>query len=308
MKKIKTFAWFLISIFICNTGVLVKAEEGGNTAYVKTMKQDILCLMMAYPEHIVNLKQNNGKVYLILKSGKKVVYDDMRNKSYEEKLSNPDLQDMMETIYPLSFPTALMSKNFDPGRSRVYGLLNEVYGSSSSQVQSRLKTVNVRYGSFQFNGSNNAANELKAAFQELIPIADGNPKVKAALLPTSGTFNYRFIAGTNRLSPHSFAIAIDLARDKRDYWQWASQAEGQKRLLSYPKEVVEVFERHGFVWGGKWNHFDILHFEYRPEIILKAKLFGNSKDKSGSWCDGINNEDTKLKEYINKIDETIGSL
>jgi hypothetical protein len=32
-----------------------------------------------------------------------------------------------------------------------------------------------------------------------------------------------------------------------------------------------VFERQGFIWGGKWWHFDTMHFEYRPEIIAHAK-------------------------------------
>jgi hypothetical protein len=30
---------------------------------------------------------------------------------------------------------------------------------------------------------------------------------------------------------------------------------------------VEIFERHGFIWGGKWGHFDTMHFEYRPEFF-----------------------------------------
>ena len=35
--------------------------------------------------------------------------------------------------------------------------------------------------------------------------------------------------------------------------------------------VVEVFEKHGFIWGGKWYHYDTMHFEYRPEIIALAR-------------------------------------
>jgi len=30
---------------------------------------------------------------------------------------------------------------------------------------------------------------------------------------------------------------------------------------------VAVFERHGFIWGGKWFHYDTMHFEYRPELL-----------------------------------------
>lgn len=33
-----------------------------------------------------------------------------------------------------------------------------------------------------------------------------------------------------------------------------------------PLEIVGVFEKYGFVWGGRWYHFDTMHFEYRPEI------------------------------------------
>jgi len=36
-------------------------------------------------------------------------------------------------------------------------------------------------------------------------------------------------------------------------------------------EIVDIFERHGFIWGGKWYHFDTLHFEYRPEILALAR-------------------------------------
>ena len=58
--------------------------------------------MMAYPEYIVNIeRKDNGSVYLIMKSGKKVIYDDKKIKNFEQKLGNPDLQDMMEQNYPL---------------------------------------------------------------------------------------------------------------------------------------------------------------------------------------------------------------
>ncbi|MGW8266533.1 MAG: M15 family metallopeptidase, partial [Longimicrobiales bacterium] len=39
-----------------------------------------------------------------------------------------------------------------------------------------------------------------------------------------------------------------------------------------PPAVVEAFERHGFVWGGKWAHFDTMHFEYRPEILYYNRM------------------------------------
>jgi hypothetical protein len=36
---------------------------------------------------------------------------------------------------------------------------------------------------------------------------------------------------------------------------------------SHGERLVEIFERHGFIWGGNWSHFDTMHFEYRPELL-----------------------------------------
>ena len=41
---------------------------------------------------------------------------------------------------------------------------------------------------------------------------------------------------------------------------------------AYPREIVAAFEAQGFIWGGKWYHYDIMHFEYRPELLAKARL------------------------------------
>ena len=48
------------------------------------MKQDILCLMIAYPEYITNIEVNNGYVYLNMKSGKKLCYDDKKVKNLKK--------------------------------------------------------------------------------------------------------------------------------------------------------------------------------------------------------------------------------
>jgi len=32
--------------------------------------------------------------------------------------------------------------------------------------------------------------------------------------------------------------------------------------------VVKVFEHFGFVWGGKWFYWDLVHFEYRPDLLI----------------------------------------
>jgi len=274
--------------------------------YDGTMKQDILCLMMAYPEYITDIDaEADGRVYLVMKSGKKLLYDDKRQKSPAEKLSNADLQDMLEQIYPLLPVRSVLEENYDPGRCRVYGLFSEVYGSSQKAVEAKLVNVNSGYSNYRFNSSNKASESLKTAMKELIPLAKGNQAIRNCVFPSSGTYNYRLIAGTNQLSPHSYGIAIDLAVNNKDYWRWSSKADGDKRLSSYPSEIVEVFERNNFIWGGKWGHFDIMHFEYRPEIIVKARYFTEKRDTEKHWYDGVPLEDAYIKTSIEKISEKL---
>ena len=57
-----------------------------------------------------------------------------------------------------------------------------------------------------------------------------------------------------------------------------------------PLPVVEAFEAEGFIWGGKWYHYDTMHFEYRPELMTldKAKSalpkIGSGMDKKVLAC------------------------
>lgn len=310
MRKIYIFLLLISLLFNIADTTIVSATNATlvmkhTDIYGVTMKQDLLCLMIAYPEYITDIEESGGYVYLVMKSGKKLIYDDKVIKNSQEKLSNPDLQDTLEQIYPLSSIRRIMEANLDPGRCRSYGLLSEVYGISKQAVESRLTKVNVGYSSYQFNKSNSAAHSLQTVIRELMPLSERNQNVRRCLLPCSGTYNYRVISGTNMLSPHAFGIAIDLASDKRDYWKWASKEAGQKRLESYPNELVEIFENNNFVWGGKWSHFDILHFEYRPEIILKSRYFTDSVDLKNPWYEGAPLQELPIKNAIEKINTLI---
>lgn len=305
---------FLFSI-LCMIAVFVRVTNNPQQsfAFIKptvqsydiTMKQDLLCLMMAYPEHIADVEQLEDRVYVIMKSGRKILYDDRKTKGKETKIAYPDLQDMMEQIYPIEPIKKPMDINYDPGRARVYSLLNEVYGESRQQIERSLTNVKTRSGTFQFNKNNKASEALKNAMDELASAAEKRKDIRACVYPCNGTYNYRVISGTNRLSPHSYGIAIDLARDKRDYWQWASREEGQRRLSSYPYEIVKLFEKNNFIWGGKWGHFDILHFEYRPEILIKARYFGSVRGFHKPWYNEALIEDEHAANCIKKLDKAL---
>lgn len=296
----------VIIISLTSRSNIYAYEKTINDGYNITMKRDILCLMMSYPGYIINLeKKDNDTVYIITKSGKKIIYDDKIVKKSNEKINNADLQDMMESIYPLNNITSLMNIEFDPGRCRVYALLREVYGVSRSDIQSNLVNANVGGRVYQFNSKNGASNALQNAMKELNLIIEKKKSIYSFVYPMSGTFNYRNISGTNLISAHAFGIAVDLKSDKRDYWKWTSREDGEKRLLSFPIEIIQCFEKNNFIWGGKWGHFDILHFEYRPELILKARYFGVTEQNSYNWYSGVPEEDNIVKSYIDLINTTL---
>jgi hypothetical protein len=72
---------------------------------------------------------------------------------------------------------------------------------------------------------------------------------------------------------HSYGVAIDINLNLSHYWQWDCKCKDENVPLTYKNlisaKVVELFEKHGFIWGGKWYHYDTMHFEYRPELLLK---------------------------------------
>ncbi|NLP44090.1 MAG: M15 family metallopeptidase [Peptococcaceae bacterium] len=275
--------------------------------YDATMKRDVLCLMLAYPEYIKDLEITaEGKVFVILKSGKKLLYDDRKEKNTWQKSGNPDIQDMFEQIYPLNEINELLPNYYNPGIVRIYPLLHEVYGKNKKTILENLVKVSIGYRFVEFNQNNGAADALKSVIKELLPLTRQSHKIYAACFPSSGTFNYRLIGGTNRLSAHAFGIAIDLNNNKYDYWRYATRDEGQKRLESYPQEVVRVFEKYGFIWGGKWGNFDIMHYEYRPEIILKALYFSDQPIPGLPWYDGLQ-DNSQAMEYVWFIEQKLKS-
>ncbi len=90
------------------------------------------------------------------------------------------------------------------------------------------------------------------------------------LYPIAGTYNCRVVAGTDALSAHAFGIAIDLNPKHTHYWRWADAAPNGGAIAyrnTIPLEIVSIFEKHGFIWGGRWYHYDTMHFEYRPELL-----------------------------------------
>lgn len=313
IRKIKEIA--VCIIFICIlllVGFAIKQYQSrtvfNNTdEYTVVMKRDLLCLMRAYWQYVKGVQRMpDGNVYLIMKSNNRILYDDKKIKSFNEKLNNPDLQDMMEQIYPIYSTNYLRTVDFNPGRLRVYALLKEVYGSTKQKIEANLVSDNFGNSNLLFNKNNNASIALMSVNSDLKGLTQIRKDITPFVFPSSGTFKYRFIGGTNLLSSHSFGIAIDLAANTNDYWQWTSRKEAQKRMSVYPPEVVKIFEKNYFIWGGRWGYFDLMHYEYRPELILKAQYFSRKPEYGQSWYYGSPySNDIYIRNYVKLIDEAL---
>jgi|GEM_PF-89591 len=146
-------------------------------------------------------------------------------------------------------------------------------GGVAKNLASVRWTLGGKRGVIKVNRANGVDKQLAAVVAELEKISAG-AKAQYRHLRGGGRtglsgFYPRLIRGSDcEISPHTFGVAVDIHwRSGLDYWL-DSQRGGEYRYRSVmPPEIVAVFERHGFIWGGKWRHFDGMHFEYRPELL-----------------------------------------
>jgi peptidoglycan LD-endopeptidase CwlK len=240
----------------------VQSARGGNVP----VKADVF--LRAYPNFFSGYKENT----LLLQDGDTIQFDDGRSKTFEQLLAEPDPEDELSQPYPTGPQSyAAPAVNFDPGRFRCAALFKKMYGANAQEVESHLVTIpwlpHSSHTAVRITRVNGVDRQLAAVSAELDQLP---PEDKKYVLKTGGTFNWRPIAGSDQLSAHSFGIAIDVDPDYSDYWRWNGTG-GHDKIIPYrnriPHRIVEIFERHGFIWGGKWYHYDTMHLEYRPELL-----------------------------------------
>jgi peptidoglycan L-alanyl-D-glutamate endopeptidase CwlK len=236
----------------------------------------ISILLKAYPDELSASRDNE----LVWKDGTVTPYQSNSGAapSFDVFLDHADLADQFSQAYPLEPWTPPPSVNSDPGRARCLAFFKKMYGGTQAEVERHLVSIRWMPGlgsqTVRVTTVNGIDRKLMAVQEELtrLPIE----MQKRYLVPSAGAFNWRPIAGTDRLSMHSFGAAIDLNVDVSNYWKWTKpdSAERYPYHNNFPPEIVAIFERHGFIWGGKWYHYDTMHFEYRPELILAATTDG----------------------------------
>ena len=254
------------------TLLLGMAPTAAAQAATSLPPDDSAALLRAYPEFLDRIEEND----LIWKDGTRMHIDDGKGaKAFDTMLNDPDIKDMFIIKYPAGEKGLAPELNFDPGRVRYEPFFQKMYGDCRTKGF-MTNAVDVVWlpskdgRKVKFTKINGAAEALQKVSNELDKLPD---RFLVYLRPSQGTYNCRPIMGTDRRSAHGYGIAIDIAAAHSHYWLSSKPDSGGRIRYKneIPWEIVRIFEKHGFIWGGKWYHYDTMHFEYRPEIIGAAK-------------------------------------
>ncbi|MEI7581136.1 M15 family metallopeptidase [Runella sp.] len=225
--------------------------------------------LKAYPDHIARVTKNQ----IIWKDSTVMTFDDGKKKPFADLLQNADLEDQLIQKYPLITIHKPPVTNQDPGRFRYEPFFRKMYGNTQEEVRKNLTEIIWLPKTLKKKLLVTKINQVDKHFQALSDELESHPELMKYVDNPAGTFSYRVISGTDRLSMHSYGVAIDINLNLSHYWQWDCKCKDENVPLTYKNlisaKVVELFEKHGFIWGGKWYHYDTMHFEYRPELLLK---------------------------------------
>ncbi len=155
------------------------------------------------------------------------------------------------------------------------------------EIRKNLVIIDVQYYSFdsklhqgQVVVSKDLSSDIEKIFakikNEKFPVAKAIPIVyygwndeKSMEDNNTSAFNYRFIAGTKKLSNHSFGTAIDInpllnPYIRKDLHQPKGSVYNPSRPGTITKNsfLVNEFRKLGWDWGGNWkDRIDYQHFE-----------------------------------------------
>jgi hypothetical protein len=253
---------------VCGDALAQQSVSEAPTARATRAQRAGERLLRSYPQHLAAVTDT----MLVWRDGTRMPIDDgLPEKSFDAWLAHPDLKDMLRLPYPAGSPLKPPAANADPGRARHAAFFAKMYGDCrKGEVERNLVDVawlpshtRVTLKATRING---VADKLAAVGRELDALP---PAFMAYLVRPAGTYNCRAVAGTDQASAHGYGIAVDIAIKHAHYWRWSKAgADGRPVWRNeIPSQIVAIFERHGFIWGGRWDHFDTMHFEYRPELL-----------------------------------------
>ncbi len=220
-------------------------------------------LVTSYPDDIVSA----DSITLAWRDGSRLDIGAL-HATLDDAVKHASVADMFRLAYPAGAPLAAPAENFDPGRFRNKAFFDKLYGDCrKGEVEKTLVPITwlPRSWGRTIRFTPRAAEALRAVSAEIDALPDD---IKRAAFPIAGTYACRGVADAGQPSMHAYGAAIDLNLAYSQYWLWDQQKRHFAWANRMPREIVDAFERHGFIWGGRWYHYDTMHFEYRPELLV----------------------------------------
>lgn len=120
---------------------------------------------------------------------------------------------------------------------------------------------------------NNAVSGALGAALDEVAVAGLGSAIDVANANTyGGCFNARYSRISGFLSRHAYAVALDT--------NTTSNCQGCTPHMNC--DVVRIFRKHGFAWGGNWRTPDGMHFEWvgepRDQISYPSRYCPNTAD------------------------------
>ena len=157
-------------------------------------------------------------------------------------------------------------------RVRYYDFAGEVQdGALIVNKKIARKTVKIFYALYQ----------MKYPIERIELVDEyGADDEKSMRANNTSAFNYRTVAGTERLSKHALGMAIDInprinpyinsqgiltpanAKVYRNRDQKKCKGKYASYMIQPNSKIVKIFKKYGFTWGGDWkNSKDYQHFQ-----------------------------------------------
>ena len=221
-----------------------------------------------------------------------IPWDDGEDRSFEELLAHPariDIRDMVAQPYEVGPLRPLTEEDGDPGYFVPPALLDAAWGSDPQQRAANLVNVrwfgkpeihDRRYSDARLTVTDAVVPDLREVADHLDHMLDWHTDY---VHPAQPPVLAHYVTGEaccrsyvpeseapmilGEVGEHAWGIAVDMNLRYADNWNDGMLEHDVVWRNQMPQAIVEVFEDHGFAWGGRAFHYRTGQFVWRPELF-----------------------------------------
>jgi hypothetical protein len=275
VKKLIPVALFA---FILGQNFIFAGENTSPTSFNDKLTdkevREIISIVDNFGDYIDKVEERSGDIaffingeWIYYRGGKMIAEKNLKNADRYDSIFYRYKKGIQTELLPYTDYKALISNDF----------LNQLFGNTEAKIRKNCRNLTfLRRKTFV---NKICYKPLQKIQEELFETAKTNKTVRDYIdnIKIAYSFQRKKVIYASNYSYHTYGMAIDLEPksfdNKQVYWKWSRVFNKQWYKIPFsercnpPQEVIDIFEKNGFIWGGKWLHFDTIHFEYRPVIL-----------------------------------------